>query len=79
MSQNKVTAADYDAIVIGAGFSGLYALPQLREKGLRFRALETGTNVGGTWYWIRYPGARTESTTSVYQYWISDELLHERL
>jgi len=77
MSQNKVTAADYDAIVIGAGFSGLYALHQLREKGLRVRALETGTNVGGTWYWNRYPGARTDSTTSAYQYWFSDELLHE--
>jgi ribulose 1,5-bisphosphate synthetase/thiazole synthase len=52
---------DYDTIIIGAGMSGLYQLYRLRELGLRVRALEAGTNVGGTWYWNRYPGARFDS------------------
>lgn len=68
---------NFDAIVVGAGFSGLYALYKLRERGLRVRVLEMGENVGGTWYWNRYPGARTDSTSDVYQYWFSDELLEE--
>ena len=46
---------DYDAIIIGAGMSGLYQLYRLRELGLRVRVLEAGTGVGGTWYWNRYP------------------------
>ena len=49
---------DYDTIIIGAGMSGLYQLYRLRELGLRVRVFEAGTNVGGTWYWNRYPGAR---------------------
>ena len=52
---------DYDAIVIGAGISGLYQLYRLRELGLRVLVLEAGTGVGGTWYWNRYPGARFDS------------------
>ena len=68
---------DFDAIVVGAGFSGLYALYQLRERGLKVRVLDMAENVGGTWYWNRYPGARTDSTSDVYQYWFSDELLKE--
>ena len=54
-------AFDYDAIVIGAGLSGMYQLYRLRELGMRVRVLEAGTNVGGTWYWNRYPGARFDS------------------
>jgi acetone monooxygenase (methyl acetate-forming) len=77
MSQSEPTQQNFDVVVVGAGFSGLYALHQLRERGLKVRALELGTNVGGTWYWNRYPGARTDSTTSVYQYWFSEELLDE--
>ena len=46
---------DFDAIVIGAGVSGLYQLYRLRELGLRVRVFEAGTGVGGTWYWNRYP------------------------
>ena len=49
--------AVYDAIVIGAGISGLYMLYRLRELGMTARVFEAGTNVGGTWYWNRYPGA----------------------
>ncbi|MGE0487009.1 MAG: flavin-containing monooxygenase [Gammaproteobacteria bacterium] len=77
MGDVQGTDREFDAIVIGAGFSGLYALYQLRERGLRVRVLDRAENVGGTWYWNRYPGARTDSTTDVYQYWFSDELLDE--
>jgi len=78
MSQTQSTATpDHDAIVVGAGISGLYALYRLREKGLAVRAFEAGTGVGGTWYWNRYPGARTDSQSEVYQYWFSDDLLKE--
>ena len=52
---------DFDAIVIGAGISGLYQLYRLRELGLKVRVFEAGTGVGGTWYWNRYPGARFDS------------------
>jgi len=63
-----------DALVIGAGFAGLYQLYRMRELGLNARAFETGSGVGGTWYWNRYPGARYDSTVEVYQYWISKAL-----
>jgi ribulose 1,5-bisphosphate synthetase/thiazole synthase len=52
------TALDFDAVIIGAGVSGLYQLYKLRELGLKVRVFEAGTGVGGTWYWNRYPGAR---------------------
>src|SRR6201993_4014680 len=52
----------FDAIVIGAGFSGLHMLKSLRDKlGLKVRVYEAGGTVGGTWYWNRYPGARCDS------------------
>ena len=51
----------FDAVVIGAGVTGLYQLYKLRELGLRVRTLEAGSGVGGTWYWNRYPGARFDS------------------
>jgi cation diffusion facilitator CzcD-associated flavoprotein CzcO len=68
---------DYDAIVIGAGMSGLYQLYRLRELGVRVRVLEAGTGVGGTWYWNRYPGARFDSESYSYSYSFSKELLQE--
>ena len=55
------TGVEFDAVVIGAGVSGLYQLYKLRELGLTVRVFETGTGVGGTWYWNRYPGARFDS------------------
>ncbi|MGA3000579.1 MAG: NAD(P)/FAD-dependent oxidoreductase [Acetobacteraceae bacterium] len=67
----------FDAIIIGAGVSGLYQLYKLRELGLRTLVLETGTNVGGTWYWNRYPGARFDSESWTYGYSFSPELLNE--
>ena len=68
---------DVDAIVIGAGISGLYQLYRLRELGMTVRVFETGSNVGGTWYWNRYPGARFDSESWTYGYSFSQELLDE--
>lgn len=68
---------DYDVIVIGAGISGLYQLYKLRELGLRVLVFESGTGVGGTWYWNRYPGARFDSESYSYAYSFSQELLDE--
>jgi cation diffusion facilitator CzcD-associated flavoprotein CzcO len=71
------TRPEFDAIVIGAGVSGLYQLYKLRELGLQVRVLEAGTGVGGTWYWNRYPGARFDSESWTYGYSFSEELLNE--
>jgi cation diffusion facilitator CzcD-associated flavoprotein CzcO len=71
------TTAEFDAIIIGAGVSGLYQLYRLRELGLKVRVLEAGTGVGGTWYWNRYPGARFDSESWTYGYSFSKELLEE--
>jgi len=76
-STNAAQVREYDAIVIGAGVSGLYQLYKLRELGLKALVLESGTNVGGTWYWNRYPGARFDSESWTYGYAFSEELLQE--
>lgn len=65
---------DYDIVVIGAGFSGLRMLREARERGLTARVLEAGTNVGGTWYWNRYPGARTDSESWAYCFQFDKQL-----
>ena len=57
-----------DAVVVGAGFAGLYMLHKLRPLGLRARVIEAADDVGGTWYWNRYPGARCDITTADYTY-----------
>ena len=63
---------DLDAVVVGAGFSGLYQLYCLREKlKLRVKVLEAGGGVGGTWYWNRYPGARCDSESHTYCYYLT--------
>jgi cation diffusion facilitator CzcD-associated flavoprotein CzcO len=67
----------FDAIVIGAGIAGLYQLYRLRQLGLSVRVFETGSGVGGTWYWNRYPGARFDSESYTYGYSFSDELLQD--
>lgn len=66
-----------DAIVIGAGMSGMYQLYRLRQLGLSVRVFEAGGGVGGTWYWNRYPGARFDSESYSYGYSFSEELLRE--
>lgn len=63
---SQTAALDYDVIIIGAGLSGMYQLYRLREMGLRVRVFETGTGVGGTWYWNRYPGAQCDTASMVY-------------
>ena len=67
----------YDAIVIGAGMSGLYQLYKLRSLGFKVLVIEAGSGVGGTWYWNRYPGARFDSESYSYGYSFSKELLDE--
>lgn len=62
---------EFDAIVVGAGVAGLYAIYRLREMGLSFQAFDAAPDVGGTWYWNSYPGARVDSQSYVYQYWFS--------
>ncbi|WP_426534815.1 flavin-containing monooxygenase [Bradyrhizobium sp. McL0615] len=76
-SEGATPIPDFDAIIIGAGMSGLYQLYRLREQGLRVRVFEAGTDVGGTWYWNRYPGARFDSESYSYGYSFSKELLQE--
>ena len=68
---------EYDAIIIGAGMSGMYQLYRLRELGLNTLALEAGTGVGGTWYWNKYPGARFDSESWSYGYSFNEEILKE--
>ena len=73
----RTAPAKYDAIVIGAGISGIYQLYRLRELGMRVRVFEDGADLGGTWYWNRYPGARFDSESWSYGYSFSEELLQE--
>jgi len=66
-----------DAVVVGAGFGGLYMVHRLREAGLNVVGIEAGRDVGGTWYWNRYPGARCDIPSLLYSYTWSDELQDE--
>ena len=77
MNDAAKTNPPLDAVIIGAGFTGLYQLWSLRKLGLRVRVVDAAAGVGGTWYWNCYPGARTDSPSNIYQYWFSDELLEE--
>src|SRR3984893_8773569 len=76
-SEGRHMADQFDAIIIGAGVSGLYQLYRLRQLGLAVRVYEDGGGVGGTWYWNRYPGARFDSESYSYGYSFSEELLKE--
>ena len=69
--------AVYDAVIVGAGFSGMYMLKKLRELGLRCKVLERGGDVGGTWYWNRYPGARCDVPSMEYSYSFDEDLQQE--
>ena len=74
----SATKTDLDAVVIGAGFSGLYMLYRLREVlGMSARVFEAGDDVGGTWYWNRYPGARCDSEAYMYCFSFDKDLLQE--
>ena len=71
---DTTTSTDFDAIIVGAGMAGLYMLYRLRGQGMTARVFEAGTNVGGTWYWNRYPGARCDVTSMEYSFSFSKEL-----
>jgi cyclohexanone monooxygenase len=74
---HAANAESYDVIVVGAGFAGMYMLHRLRGQGLSVRVYEQGGDVGGTWYWNRYPGARCDVESMQYSYSFSDELQQE--
>jgi cyclohexanone monooxygenase len=78
-TSGKIHAAEkvYDAVVVGAGFGGMYMLHRLRALRLSVRVYEQGDGVGGTWYWNRYPGARCDVESMQYSYSFSDELQQE--
>ncbi len=68
---------EFDAVVVGAGFAGMYMVHRLRSLGFSVRAFEAGDDVGGTWYWNRYPGARCDVESLEYSYQFSPELQQE--
>jgi cation diffusion facilitator CzcD-associated flavoprotein CzcO len=74
---NVKPAERFDVIIIGAGIAGMYQLYRLRQLGLAVRVFEAGSDVGGTWYWNRYPGCRFDSESYSYGYSFSQELLQE--
>src|SRR5262245_38785952 len=65
---------DVDAVIVGAGFAGLYLLYRFRQMGVSARVIEAGSDVGGTWYWNRYPGARCDIQSIDYSYSFDKEL-----
>jgi cyclohexanone monooxygenase len=71
------TGIQFDAVVVGAGFAGMYMLHRLRGLGLKARVFEAGGGVGGTWYWNRYPGARCDVESMQYSFSFSEELDQE--
>ena len=77
MNQSQVRSNEVDAVIVGAGFSGLYMLHRLRELGFTTRLFDAADGVGGTWYWNRYPGARCDSESHYYCYSFSDEIRKE--
>jgi len=80
MNDPRITpppATDFDVVIVGAGFAGLYMLHRLREAGFTAHVFEAGDGVGGTWYWNRYPGARCDIESVDYSYSFSPELEQE--
>lgn len=78
VTTTKTLGADFDAIVVGAGFGGLYAVHKLRnELGLHVKAYDNASDVGGTWFWNRYPGALSDTESFCYRYSFDKELLDQ--
>ncbi|WP_363550279.1 NAD(P)-binding protein [Caldifermentibacillus hisashii] len=77
MGSNQENGKIFDAVIIGAGFSELYMLYRLRESGYSVRVYEAAEDVGGTWYWNRYPGASCDIESIYYNYTFSKEILNE--
>ena len=72
---SECMAYDYDAIIVGAGFGGVYQLKLLRDQGLRALVIDTASDVGGTWYWNRYPGAMSDTESYIYRFsWDKEDL-----
>ena len=69
--------AVFDAVIVGAGFAGMYMLHRLRGLSFSARVFEAGSGVGGTWYWNRYPGARCDVESMQYSFSFSEELDQE--
>jgi cyclohexanone monooxygenase len=74
MSDSTTKPVEYDALIVGAGFAGLYQLLRFRRAGFSARVVEAGDGVGGTWYWNRYPGARCDIESLQYQYGFDESL-----
>lgn len=78
INATKTKGADVDAVVVGAGFGGLYAVHKLRnELGLSVRAYDNASDVGGTWFWNRYPGALSDTESFCYRYSFDKDLLKQ--
>ena len=73
----SIAPKHYDVVIVGSGFAGMYLLHRLRELGLTARVFEAGDDVGGTWYWNRYPGARCDAESLAYSFSFSPELEQE--
>lgn len=72
-----MAAEEYDVVIVGAGFAGMYMLHRVRQLGLTARVIEAGSGVGGTWFWNRYPGARVDIRSLEYSFSFSPELEDE--
>jgi len=68
---------DCDVVVVGSGFAGIYALWQARQRGLSLRGFERGSDVGGTWYWNTYPGARCDVESYNYAYFFDKDIVRD--
>ena len=77
MSEVSAKASSVDAVIVGAGFSGLYLLRRFQKAGFSARCFERGDGVGGTWYWNRYPGARCDVESMQYSYGFDEDLQQE--
>ena len=73
-AEGTLAAGTFDAVVVGAGFAGMYMAHLLRKQGLRVQGIERGDDVGGTWYWNRYPGCRCDVESMEYSYQFDAEL-----
>ncbi|MBJ18060.1 MAG: NAD(P)/FAD-dependent oxidoreductase [bacterium] len=74
---SAILRSEFDIVVVGAGFGGLYALHRFRQLGLSVRVFERGSGIGGTWFWNRYPGARCDVESLAYSYQFSSDLEQE--
>lgn len=75
---NKIKGVDFDAVVVGAGFGGLYSVYKLRDElGLNVQAYDNASDVGGTWYWNRYPGALSDTESFLYRFSFDKQLLQD--